>query len=165
MAVGLVSNWDIVLMRMDASVSSVEVMSGNIEAPLGSRAEVLFFLEGMLPDANFSDPAHGTYHAPGYSFEFDLGDDDMVETLTIRLHGEDEALVLLQRICLLSGWRALNMSTGTFIDFSQSLSLICRRGRKPHAAPARKAATAFPEKKWWHFWKFPAHRLSIPFGK
>ena len=155
MTVALVSNWDIILMRMDASVNLVEELSGNIEAPLGSRAEVLFFLEGLLPEADFSDPARASYHAPGYSIEFDLGDEDIVETLTVRLYGEETALVQLQRMCILSGWRALNMSTGTFIDFQQSLSLISRRGRKPRAVPRKEVVVAFPQKKWWQFWKFP----------
>ncbi len=36
--------WDVVLMRMEASVNSVEALHGNVEAPLGKRAQVLFFL-------------------------------------------------------------------------------------------------------------------------
>ena len=62
MAMALARSWDVVLMRMDSSVNSIEVLSDCSESPLGTLAQVLFFLEGLLPEADFSDPTRFPPH-------------------------------------------------------------------------------------------------------
>jgi len=147
--------WDVILMQVSPSITSIEAGAGEIESPLGTRAAVRSRLAGILKEADFTDRTQGTYSTPEYTIELDLGEADPVEAIECHLRGEEQALAMLKRICTLTGWRALNVTTGSFINFHQSLSTVPERPHRPRPNTVYETVAAVPvrDKKWWQFWK------------
>ena len=79
--------------------------------------EVQAAIRTALPEAEL-DPPYARIDHPAYTVELDIGADDPVEGLGVRVQGGDEAVEPLLRLCAHTGWRALDVSTGAFLDES-----------------------------------------------
>jgi hypothetical protein len=110
-------SWNLLLMAAPAGVPMEETKEEHLR--LGTRDEVVAAVRGALPQAELS----GRYlrvEGPTCAIELDLGDDDEVNGLGVRAQGDDATVELLQRLCAQTGWRALDYSTGEFLDESEN---------------------------------------------
>jgi hypothetical protein len=84
--------------------------------PLGALDQVLATIRTALPEVDLCDPTWGRVEHPEYTIELNIGRDDPVRSVGLRVHGGDGALEPIARLCEHTGWRALDYSTGDFLD-------------------------------------------------
>jgi hypothetical protein len=82
---------------------------------LGTREEVVAAVCAALPEVELSE-RYARVEGETYTVELNLGDDDPVQGMSVRVQGGDEAVEPLLRLCAHTGWRALDISTGGFLD-------------------------------------------------
>ena len=112
-------SWLAVLAKLpDTFVSISDIPNDFVPEPLGSQAAVLTLLAEVFPDANFADPTGVTVDRPNYAIEFIVGSKEPVESLGFRPHGDDTVIEALQLLCARTGWRAIDTSSGDFINFA-----------------------------------------------
>jgi hypothetical protein len=115
-------SWDVILTRVspdNATVDEIEKRAAFL-IELGPKAEVLSALGAAFPEIDLADPAWGILQGEGFSIEFNLREDDPVKQIMLHVRGSDLALGAIRRLCESTGWRALNMSTGDFMDFTDA---------------------------------------------
>jgi hypothetical protein len=87
---------------------------------LCEKAEILLLLKRLFPRIDLSDPTWGVLNEEGSSIEFNMGDDDPVAGIMLHVRGNGDPITIIKTLCEQTGWRALDCSDYTFIDFSNS---------------------------------------------
>ncbi len=123
-------SWDVLLMNAPPTLTTVHDFPDGFYSELGSRAEVLAILKSAVPGINLADPTWGTLEGRTFSIEFNIGRDNPIQALMLHVRGSDEAIKIIQRICEVSGWRALDTTLGAFIDFGHNPADGLRKWRK-----------------------------------
>lgn len=88
--------------------------------PLGSQEYVIRKIKEVFPEVDVSDPLWIIQAEVGYSLAFNLSGQDPVESLTINIHGKDDAIEDVKRFCLLTGWRAVDPLAGEFVHVDRT---------------------------------------------
>ena len=96
--------------------------------PLGSRAEVVAILRGVIPDLAF-EPTRAVLARPDGSVSVDLGPQDPVPTAVLEARGEAGA-ALVKEVLIMTGWRAFAPKTGLFVsaDDLEALAALAAEG-------------------------------------
>jgi len=101
----------------DVFVQIVEHDDPDFPYKLGARSEVRRKLQGLVPEADFSDTKYGWLAGEGFAIEFDLGSLETATHLKLLIYDDYEAgLPTLERVCEGTGWRALDIS-GYWLNF------------------------------------------------
>ena len=106
-------SWDLLVMAAPPGVPMEETKEEHLH--LGTRDDVVAAIRTALPDAEVT----GRYvrvEGETFTVELNLGEEDAVNGLGVRAQGGDEAADVLARLCAHTGWRALDYSTGEFLD-------------------------------------------------
>lgn len=84
--------------------------------PIGEADIVRTEITRLLPNVDWSDPAWGILDGDGYSIEFNLQRDGVVDGFMLHVRGGGDPVSAIARLCSASGWVALDTSTGEFMD-------------------------------------------------
>jgi hypothetical protein len=82
--------------------------------PLGTRAEVVAILQGVIPDLAADAPVL-VLARPDGSVKVNLGHGDPIPTAVIEASGES-GVALVKEVLLMTGWRAFAPKTGLFMS-------------------------------------------------
>ena len=137
-------SWDVLLMNISESVARIEDLPQDFKNVLGSRADMLARLVALVPNLDLSDPSWGQLDHPSFSVEFNLGNEDPIDTVMLHVRGGDEAVQLIQTICEASGWRAYDTSTGELMDFEDEPARGIRAWRAFHDRVVASAGEGGP---------------------
>lgn len=113
-------SWDVLLMSVPPNIGTVKDIPDDSKSVLGPKSTMLLILAKICPEANFTDPNWGILNAGDFSIEFNIGEDDPTTHIMLHVRGADSAVNTIQKICEVTGWRALDTSMGDFIDFHQN---------------------------------------------
>ncbi len=96
--------------------------------PLGSRAQVVAILRGVIPDLAF-EPTRVVLSRPDGSVSVDLGPHEPVPTAVLEARGEAGA-ALVKELLIMTGWRAFAPKTGLFVsvDDLEALAALAAEG-------------------------------------
>jgi hypothetical protein len=96
--------------------------------PLGSRAEVVAILRGIISDLAV-DPTRAVLARPDGSLRVDLGSYDPVPTAVLEARGE-AGVALVKEVLIMTGWRAFAPKTGLFVsaDDLEALAALAAEG-------------------------------------
>ena len=108
-------SWDLLVYAAPPGVRMEDTEEEHLR--LGTLEEVQAAIRAALPEAELRSPYARIDHQ-AYTVELHIGDDDPVQGLGVRVQGGDEAVEPLLRLCAHTGWRALDVSTGAFLDES-----------------------------------------------
>jgi hypothetical protein len=97
--------------------------------PLGSHAEVVSILCGVIPDLAV-DQIHAVLARPDGSVRIALGPDDPVPTAVVEARGE-AGVALVKEVLLMTGWRAFAPKTGLFVSADDLGALAALAGEGP----------------------------------
>jgi hypothetical protein len=106
-------SWDLLVMAAPPGVAMEDTKEEHLR--LGPRDEVVAAVRAALPEAE-PDGRYLRVEGETYAIELNLGDGDPVDGITVRAQGGDEIVGVLARLCAHTGWRALDYSTGEFLD-------------------------------------------------
>lgn len=109
-------SWDVLLLDAPADVA-VEDLTEDRVRPLGSRAHVHDALRAAWPALDLGDPAWGRLDE--HAIEVSIGDADPVDSIMLHVRGSDGAAQAILALCRSAGWRALDVSTGDWLDAAQ----------------------------------------------
>jgi hypothetical protein len=93
---------------------------------MGSAEAVREAISRALVDVDWSNPRCGVLTDEGYTLEFDLGQVEAVQGLTLHIHGGGDVMGVVAHLCLVNGWAALDHAIGEFLD----LEAIAREGEE-----------------------------------
>jgi hypothetical protein len=86
--------------------------------PLGSLTEIQRQVTAALPQSQWLEDRWGQYQDADCSMEFNLGSEDPVTSLMI--HARGFAIHAVLHLIAVSGWVALDTTTGTWMDDKSS---------------------------------------------
>jgi len=112
-------SWDVLLIRPRNPTASVAELSDKDDVlPLGPLSSVLTELAAALPTLDLSDPTWGRLDSETFSIEFNIGDQDPVDTVMLHVRGGDEALASVRAAAAALACAVLDCSEGEFIDWN-----------------------------------------------
>lgn len=88
---------------------------------MGSTGAVRLTVSRNLPRVDWSDPNLGILEAKEFSIEFNLGDEDPVTNMMLHVRGTGDPVTVIADLCKATGWRALDCSTGEWLDLADPL--------------------------------------------
>lgn len=137
-------SWDVVIVdsggkTADCPITDLDDSDFN---PLGPADEVRDKLSSHLPAIDWSDPAWGIFEGDGFSIEFNVGEDDPIQSMMLHVRGGGDAISAIMSFVRPLGWSALDCSTGEFLDpnspsqegwegFQAYRDKILKKGQKP----------------------------------
>lgn len=111
-------SWDILVFEHDAE--KPHDFSENSDdyrpEPLGPSAAVLGAISAHFPGVDLSDPTWGIYDGDGFSIEFNIGNEEPIESVMLHVRGEDDPVPSLVKFALANDWSLFDLSTGEFMD-------------------------------------------------
>ena len=112
-------SWDVFLFNAPPGMKSLDDLSEDFKvAPLGPKDEVIAKLTHAL-EIDFSDRSWGIHNTESYSIEFNMGADP-VESIMLHVRGGGEVMGAIRAAADALGVRALDCSTGDWIDFESA---------------------------------------------
>jgi hypothetical protein len=110
-------SWDVIAFDYQGSPPPLQDWSEDLRSlPLGSPDEVRTRIDAHLPGVDWSDPAWGIYGGRGFSFEFNLGKDESIDSVMVHVRGGGDAIAALLKFATPNGWSLLDCSTTEWID-------------------------------------------------
>ena len=77
-------SWDIFVQDLPPDIrTAADIPDTFRPAPLGTRADLIQRIRAFATAVSFADPSWGTYDAPTFSIEFNLGSPAFVLVLTL----------------------------------------------------------------------------------
>jgi hypothetical protein len=120
-------SWDLLVMAAPPGVRMEDTEEEHLR--LGTREEVVAAVRAALPQAEL-DGQYLRVDGNTYAIELNLGDGEHVDGLGVRAQGDEATVEVLQRLCERTGWRALDYSTGEFLDEAEDPATGLRGWRK-----------------------------------
>lgn len=153
-------SWDVYLMKVPENINSMEQLDDEFDPqPLGDRDEILCTMKELYPTADFSDTEWIILDTNDYSMEFAVSGNDPVDSITVFIHGNENCIDVVEKICDRMGWKAVDTGTGDFMDFSDNKEGGFRewnnyKNQVLGEVPIRKVKNEEVNKKkrWWKFW-------------
>ena len=109
--------WDLTVLNIREYPGKLEGLMYDSVIPLGSRDDVVSTIQNAFPEADISDPSWIVVTHLDYSLEFEVGDEEIVDYMSLHVHGNKESVVAISRLAWKSGWAFLDAAIGDFIDF------------------------------------------------
>ncbi|GAK53816.1 hypothetical protein U14_05090 [Candidatus Moduliflexus flocculans] len=146
-------SWDILFQDTPEHINSIEDLPEDFTpGKLCSRTYLEDMLLSLFPTIDNHDKSWMVLQEDSFSIEFNSGKDDPVESLMLHVHGEEDALHVIKKICDHTGWKALDCTSGDFIDFEQNPDQGFSTWREFKDDVLRNNRIN-QSKKWWQFWK------------
>ena len=83
--------------------------------PLGLQQDVISKIKEAFPEIDISDSKWIILSRRNYSLAFGFFGKDLVESLSISIHGEEDAIADVKHLCSVSGWYAIDPLTGELV--------------------------------------------------
>jgi hypothetical protein len=121
-------SWDVCIIKADGYRSFCDLPKGY---DLGSADQVKEKLAKVYPTIVWTSPKLATGdswwgswedRSEGYSIEFNLSSNDPVEWLALHIRGGGRVVPKIVELCREHGWKAIDTSTGDFIDLDNPSS-------------------------------------------
>lgn len=111
-------SWDVVIVDSGGKTAACPLtdLEDDDFRPLGPADEVRHKLSSILAGIDWSDPTSGIFEGDGFSIEFNVGEDDPIQSIMLHVRGAGDAIAAIMSFVRPSGWSAMDCSTGEFLD-------------------------------------------------
>jgi hypothetical protein len=110
-------SWDIYIQEFPAGAAKVSDIPDDFRGgPLGSRSELIAKIQDALPGADFSDPTWGDFEEDGFSIEFNMGPEEVCDSIMLHVRGGGHPVQTIARLLEHLNLRAIDCQTGAFFD-------------------------------------------------
>lgn len=110
-------SWDILLMRSDYP-SMGAFPDDYTPPPLGEGELVRGRVKAGAPSIEFHEPTWAQVHGDGWRVDVTIGSEEPVDSILLHVDGGPQALEVVRGMADALEAKALDCSTGNFIDFS-----------------------------------------------
>ncbi len=111
-------SWDVLFVRLPPGTSSLGDLGTNFSPhPLATRRELVASIRQLVPEADFTDPAWGSFVGEDFTIAFDLATDP-VESMTLHVRGGPAAFGFVRELSAWLALPAIDGTTGDVIDFA-----------------------------------------------
>jgi hypothetical protein len=86
---------------------------------LGTPDQVRAALSLSFPGVDWASPNWGHFEGPGFSLEFNIGDDDPNDGFMIHVRGGGDPVTPMLRLAEASGWFILDCSSGEWLHHAE----------------------------------------------
>ncbi|QWX85600.1 hypothetical protein H0I23_08155 [Cellulophaga sp. HaHaR_3_176] len=107
-------SWDIVLLKEKFDTNDKDYLPPT----LGKRIELISQLTNILPNLDFSDESWGIMEGDGFSIEFNIGNNEDVDSIMLHIRGGGNPIKIIQSIMQEFKWESLDCSTGDFMELN-----------------------------------------------
>ncbi len=158
-------SWDVIL-QSTKDIQSYEDMENNCyKSYLGQKNEVIRAIENIFDDVDFTDKSWGILDRKDFSIEFNMGVvTDDIDSIMLHVRGENTSLEAIEKLCLSTGWYALDTSTMEIIDFNDKKNVgfyewkdfsdrVAKDLESNEGKVQRNVKISLNKKKWWQFWR------------
>ena len=102
-------SWDIFVQDIPPNIRTVADIPDTFQPhPLCERAELIRRIKEFAPAVDFADPSWGALEAPTFSVEFNLGDQEVVQSFALHVRGADAAAGFVAELLTHLGFRAFD---------------------------------------------------------
>jgi hypothetical protein len=102
-------SWDIFVQDLPTDIRSAADIPDTFKpSPLCKRSELVGRIRAFTPKVDFTDPSWGSFDAPTFSVEFNLGTDEQVQGFALHVRGDDTAAAFVSDLLSHLGYRALD---------------------------------------------------------
>jgi hypothetical protein len=77
----------------------------------------------VFPQVDWSDPSWGIYDGDGFSFEFNVGEEDPSDDIMIHVRGRGPAVEALLNLAQATGWYLLDCSQGEWLHHCKDVNV------------------------------------------
>jgi hypothetical protein len=110
-------SWDVFIQDLPEAARSVaEVPDDFVPRALGRRDVLIQRLQAAIPGIDFSDPSWGKLVTPQYAVDINIGDQEEIAAVTLRIRGSDAAVPVVEQMIDIIGGRAIDSWTSEFFD-------------------------------------------------
>jgi hypothetical protein len=111
-------SWDVMVLNFGGKPPKVldDLPEDQSAAPLGAAEDVRHAITVALPAVDWSDPNWGIYTCEEFSFEFNTGKDDPIESLMVHVRGSGHPIPSLLKFAVPNNWSLIDCSTSELID-------------------------------------------------
>lgn len=114
-------SWDIAIMDLPNDVTSIaDIPDGFQPEPLGDRVALIAAIRDVAPGADFSDPSWGELVTPDFAIEFNMGRDEVVDSMMLHVRGGGGAVGFIDALLTHLDRRAIDCSAGEFFTSAAS---------------------------------------------
>lgn len=108
-------SWDVLIQDFPPNALQVAEIPDDFKPRnLGPRAALISKIQSLLPEVDFSDPSWGIYDSREYSIEFNIGSDEICESLMLHVRGSGDAMITVEQILRHLNLRGIDFQTGEF---------------------------------------------------
>lgn len=113
-------SWDVSLVRFSRTYRSIaEVSSNENPIPLGRLQEIQMAVSEVFLGTNWDDPSWGIYDCEFGSIEFNVGQEDPVNSLCLHVRAGDGIVGGILLLCQRLSCQAVDFTDGSFLDQSE----------------------------------------------
>lgn len=110
-------SWDIWIFKFDGKPPILEDLPDDFRFPyLGKAKEIRFKISSALKTVDWSDSTWGIFEGKGFSIEFAIGSDEIVDQMTLFIRGSGDVVSIIAQLCKVNQWHAYDISAGDYID-------------------------------------------------
>jgi len=85
-------------------------------AAMGSASEIRQRISDHLPGIDWSDPTWGDYQGDGFSIEFNMGNNEIPDSIMLHVRGGGDAVKAIMAFAGPNNWSVLDTSLGDYLD-------------------------------------------------
>jgi hypothetical protein len=109
-------SWDLSVFGSESPPPRVDDMPKDwAGTPLGPAADVRAKLSAVFPELDWTNPTWGLLEGPGFSFEFNMGREELLTGFMIHVRGSGDPVPWLMRMGDACTWYMLDTSTGEWM--------------------------------------------------
>lgn len=110
-------SWDVSVFAFKEPPTPIDQMPKDWRPPvMGTGDEVRSLISTYLFGVDWSDPTWGLYEGDGFSFEFSMGSDELIDNFAVHVRGSGDAVADLMKFAVPNGWYVLDWSSGDWLD-------------------------------------------------
>jgi hypothetical protein len=110
-------SWDILIQDLPRDIASVADVPDDFRPqPLGLRSDVIAAICNLAPSSDFSDPTWGELVTPEFIIEFNLGTDEIIDSIMLHVRGGGAAPSFVAALLKGLDTRAIDCSTGELFN-------------------------------------------------
>ena len=110
-------SWDISIQDLPADAQSIDdIPQDYAPKPLGTRSELIARIQQILPEADFSDPSWGMLNELDFSIEFNMGSEEVCDSIGLHVRGGGPAMATVARVLDHLKLRGIDCQAGDFFS-------------------------------------------------